>query len=280
MRWRSLAKPPFGAAPTRRDGESARTRSGKGGLELGVAAAQRVVFGVGDLRRIQLVIGAVVAGDLGGQVRQLVGRLLQRHASAPSRSVGGGARGGRHGLAGQHAGDLLAPRAGVQRVDLGRRPAADARLRDPQMRRATGCDLRAEWVTTSTCTWSATRASRSPTAAAVAPPMPESTSSNTRVGTVLPLDSTTFSASISRDSSPPEAIFASGPGVLPRVGGDQEAHRVDPLRTPARLLQRAYGGDEAGACRAAAAAARPRPPDPAAPPPAARTALSRSAAST
>ena len=78
--------------------------------------------------------------------------------------------------------------------------------------RAATCGL---CVTTSTCTSRAIAASRSPIAAAVAPPTPESTSSKISVGTADLPASTTFIASISRDSSPPDATRASGPGSWP-----------------------------------------------------------------
>ena len=70
-------------------------------------------------------------------------------------------------------------------------------------------------VTASTWAFSASRASRRPTSTAALPPMPASTSSNTRVGTVVRSASTTSSASISRDSSPPLAPLASGRGAEP-----------------------------------------------------------------
>ena len=93
-----------------------------------------------------------------------------------------------------------------------RAPLAAFETRKCVAPRAATCGL---CVTTSTCTVSATRARRSPTDAAVAPPTPESTSSNTNVGTAVPAERTTFTASIKRANSPPEAIFASGPGSCP-----------------------------------------------------------------
>jgi DNA repair protein RecN (Recombination protein N) len=65
-------------------------------------------------------------------------------------------------------------------------------------------------VTARTWAWSARRARRRPTSTAALPPMPASTSSNTSVGTVVRSASTTSSASMSRDSSPPLAPLASG----------------------------------------------------------------------
>ena len=45
---------------------------GEGGLELGIAAHQRVIVGVGDLRRVLLVVEAVVVRDLAGEALQLL----------------------------------------------------------------------------------------------------------------------------------------------------------------------------------------------------------------
>ena len=56
---------------------------------------------------------------------------------------------------------------------------------------------------------------RSPTAAAVAPPTPASTSSKINVATLLVPVNTTFRANRMRLSSPPEAIFPMVPGILP-----------------------------------------------------------------
>ena len=61
-------------------------------------------------------------------------------------------------------------------------------------------------------TWAsrASRASRRPTSTAAFPPTPASTSSNTNVGTGSAPAKTTSMASMTRDSSPPEAPLASG----------------------------------------------------------------------
>ena len=65
----------FGEAGLRRAADPVRWRigadqCGKPRLDRGVAPAQRVILGVGDLRRVALVIGAVVMRDLGGQTLQ------------------------------------------------------------------------------------------------------------------------------------------------------------------------------------------------------------------
>ena len=175
------------------------------------------------------------------------GGLGRSQQAARQQAVGRRARRIRHRLAGQHAGDLLAPLALVQRLDhRGRAVAAS-----PAWRRAAAGAPRAATcglcVTTSTCSRSATRSSRSPTAAAVAPPMPASTSSKTSVGTGEPRESTTFSASISRDSSPPEAIFCSCPGVWPGIGRDQEGDAVHAIGGPAGFLARRHLHHQPGA---------------------------------
>ena len=270
-RWRSLAKPPSGAPPTRsRANRPDQLRKAR--LDRGVAPPQRVVFGVGDLGRVVLVIGAIVRGRSRAARRRAPPPLPPRSASprrarilragrcglrapagAPSRSSAAARAASVIGFTRQHPGDLLAPRPGIERIDERRRPGrarhafATRRCAAP---RAATCGL---CVTTSTCTRSATRASRSPTAAAVAPPMPESTSSNTRVGTAEPPDSTTFSASISRDSSPPEAMRPSGPGAWPGLVAIRNRTASAPPG-PQRLGQRRQPRHGSAPCRAAAAA--------------------------
>ena len=87
------------------------------------------------------------------------------------------------------------------------------------------------WVTARICPPSASRWSLRPSAAASAPPMPVSTSSNTRLGraprsSVSPWEAS-WRARWMRDSSPPEAMRASGPRLLSRVRSEQEDHLVD-----------------------------------------------------
>ena len=69
-RWRSLAKPLSGRSPTILEGESGRIELREAGLDRGVAAAQGVVVGVADLRRVLLVVQAVVMRDLRCKLRQ------------------------------------------------------------------------------------------------------------------------------------------------------------------------------------------------------------------
>ena len=74
--WRTLRKRPAGFAPTlRRRASPARDQLRKARLDRGVALPERVVFGVGDGRRVLLVVAPVVLGDLGGEPLQLRRRL-------------------------------------------------------------------------------------------------------------------------------------------------------------------------------------------------------------
>ena len=63
-----------GAAPTLRESELRVGELGERRFERLVAAAQVVVFGVGDGRRVLLVIALVVLGDLGAEARVLGAR--------------------------------------------------------------------------------------------------------------------------------------------------------------------------------------------------------------
>ena len=101
-----------------------------------------------------------------------------------------------------------------------------------------------EWVTTRIWKSRASRSSRSPTASATAPPTLASTSSNTRVGTGSDSASTTFSASMKRDNSPPELMRCSGPRRHAGIGRDLEGHGVAPVRAPGLVGQRLHAGDE------------------------------------
>ena len=155
-RCRTLPKSATGGAPTRWDGLSGADQFGKARLDRLVAPAQGVVLGVRDLRRVALVVEAVVAGDLGGERRQLPGRLLARElldrnrlgcgharqADCGDQAFGGGARRLGDRRPGQHAGDLLAPLGSPQRLRRDRRAAAADGLLDPKMVVGAGGDLR------------------------------------------------------------------------------------------------------------------------------------------
>ena len=77
-------------------------------------------------------------------------------------------------------------------------------------------------MTASTCAVTASRARRWPIASATAPPTPVSISSKTRVGADALAASATFNASMKRASSPPDAIFISGPGRVPGLVATQK----------------------------------------------------------
>ena len=66
-------------------------------------------------------------------------------------------------------------------------------------------------------------------ASATAPPTPVSISSNTKVGAEPRSASTTLSASRKRASSPPEATFISGPGLVPGLVCTQNSTRSMPF---------------------------------------------------
>src|SRR5581483_3103064 len=74
------------------------------------------------------------------------------------------------------------------------------------------------WVTTTTWAVLASLASRRPISTAALPPTPASTSSKRYVGTGSVPAKTTSTASITRDSSPPDAPLAMGRGGAPGCG--------------------------------------------------------------
>ena len=84
------------------------------------------------------------------------------------------------------------------------------------------------WVMQSTWWASPSARSRSPTARAVWPPTPASTSSNTSVRDSPP-PATVISASMTRDSSPPEADSRSGAAGTPGLGASISSTRSAPV---------------------------------------------------
>ena len=92
-RWRTSSNVALIAPPTRWVGESDVISSGMGGLEGDELAEQRVVLGVGELRRVLLVVEAVRAldrldelGVAGG--RGVRGQVLGRRRRGPGRRAG------------------------------------------------------------------------------------------------------------------------------------------------------------------------------------------------
>ena len=90
----------------------------------------------------------------------------------------------------------------------------------------------------------ANRASRRPICTAARPPTPASTSSNTIVVPAIDAASTTSRASITRDSSPPDALFDSGSTVDAAMRGEAELDLVDTV--PAGVGPRARGQRQRG----------------------------------
>src|SRR5690606_27886268 len=88
----------------------------------------------------------------------------------------------------------------------------------------------ARWVTAMTWEVRASCARRLPTSIAAAPPMPASTSSNTKVGTGSVPAITTSIASMTRESSPPDAPRETDRGSAPGCG----ASRIDTSSRPCR----------------------------------------------
>ena len=77
-----------------------------------------------------------------------------------------------------------------------------------------------------------------PTSIAAAPPMPASTSSNTNVGTGSAAAITTSIASMTRLSSPPDALLATGRGSAPVCGASSIATSSRPLADSAPGVDR------------------------------------------
>ena len=143
------------------------------------------------------------------------------------------------GLAGKHAGNLLAPALAVEHEHACRHGLAfgpvHGLLGDQDMLIGERRDLR-RMGHGEDLHLAPSRARRSPTAAAVAPPTPASTSSKTSVGAEPRAASTTFSASMKRASSPPDATFIKGPGSVPGLVRTKKATRSMPCGPPSCRL--------------------------------------------
>ena len=118
------------------------------------------------------------------------------------------------------------PAVAVEMLDLGQRGGVGGRL---PMRKwlGEGGDL-GRWVMRAPGGRSPARAARSPTARAVWPPTPASTSSKTSAR-VSPTPATVISASITRDSSPPEAVSRIGAAGTPELGASISSTRSAPV---------------------------------------------------
>src|SRR6185503_1553855 len=90
------------------------------------------------------------------------------------------------------------------------------------------------WVIVSTCARSASLPRASATACAVRPPMPASISSKTIVGSPAPAWATARRASATRESSPPEAVSATGANGRPEFGRMRKATASRPVEPCSR----------------------------------------------
>ena len=141
---------------------------------------------------------------------------------------------GRKLLAREHAPDFARARCRVQFVDGDHGAALSARASrrnndGPRSRRSAPGASR-----TAPGSSAASFFNRRPTPSATPPPMPASTSSNTRVRTEPPLRAgavtQVFSASAMREISPPEAILSIGLGSSPRFGDTRNSTASWPAR--------------------------------------------------
>ena len=264
--WRTLAKPAAGARADPVRGAVGPDQLGKARLDRRIAPAQRVVVGIGDLGRVLLV----VERGRGGRSRRPAAPAPRRPRSSRqlARPAGLGCghaarqadRAIRLSAAARAASVTVSPAS--MRAISSRRSAAVERHRravarppaDALARPASDVAPRA-----ATCGRvghhqhlhrSATRARRSPTAAAVAPPMPVSTSSKTSVGTGEPRPARPSAPASGATARRPRRSCASGPGGLARVGRDQEADALRAVGRPVGLGAAARPRARSAPCRA------------------------------
>ena len=154
----------------------------------------------------------------------------------------------------------------ARRRSVGPPPSACARRARSCSRAGGGRRARrsaARCVTHSTCRPSAARPASAATTDATRPPMPASTSSKTSVGTRSARARTDLSASIVRDSSPPEATraraFASSPGLVDSRNSTRSAPRAptSPPPAPAPTSNTARSMPSARSARSTWVASRP-----------------------
>ena len=91
VRWGTSSKVAVGAPPTRWVGESGVAQLRMRGLDVLELAEQRVLVGVADLRRVQLVVEPVGALDQVAQLGDACGRERDR---SRHEDIGGAAAGG------------------------------------------------------------------------------------------------------------------------------------------------------------------------------------------
>ena len=178
------------------------------------------------------------------------GRPRTRHASARSRSSRALASGRRAAdLAAEHLGQLDDPALAVEALDLGDRPAVAFALGDPEVGVGVGGDLGQVRDAQDLVARASAQRLR-PTGSALRPPMPVSTSSKTSVGVSSASARTCLIASATRDSSPPDAIRASGRAGSPGFGASRKTtwstpDGIERDRVAVELDRRLVGGRRA-----------------------------------
>ena len=284
--WRDLAE------RLGRRGADAQARAvgadqlGKALLDRGVAPAQGVVVGVRELRRVLAVVEPVVPRHLGGEPGELprprpaqaesTGWVAALRAGSSRRPSGCRPRRGRRRSPRRRPACGRSPRGARRRPARARRPRV--RPRRPACRRRSGGRRgrrpAGACVTTSTCRSSAQprqpladRVGHGPADAGI------DLVEDQRRGGAEPRASTTFSASMKRASSPPEAILPSGPNGWPGLVQTSNATRSAPSAPqsaprPAARRRRAAGpvrarsgGSSAVTACASRVAAAARAPD-------------------
>ncbi len=124
-------------------------------------------------------------------------------------------------LAAEHAADLLDHALAVEALDRGRWPARSATSFSSRKWTSAREATCGRWVMQTTWRPAPSAFSRSPTTRAVLPPIPASISSKTRVP-ALAAWPRPLNASITRESSPPEAASRSGAASMPGFGSDPQ----------------------------------------------------------
>jgi hypothetical protein len=134
--------------------------------------------------------------------------------------AGAGQRRGTTGLTAEHLGELDDAALAVEVLDLGHRATVALALDDPVLGVGVGRDL-GQMGHAQDLVAPRERHRLRPTGSALRPPMPVSTSSKTRTGVSSASARTLLIASATRDSSPPDAIRASGRAGSPGFGASR-----------------------------------------------------------
>ena len=173
--------------------------------------------------------------------------------------------------AAQHAADLLDHALALEPLDVRRRGSPSTSFSSRKWTSASEATC-GRWVMQMTWRPSPSARRRSPTTRAVLPPTPASISSKTRVPAPAARPRP-LSASITRESSPPEAASRSGAASIPGFGRDPQLDRLAAAGAEAVGVRLEHDLERRARPSRAARALR-RPALPAAPRPRARPALS------